>query len=798
MKTALLSISAVLMSLISLAQYPVVTIKDIQEVSQANLGNCNDDENFLGDTVIVRGKVVMDGDLAVPSGVGVNPGHKNFWIQQGDGGPFKGIDVFALSSTSPTEDPDNLLEGDSVEITGVVGNFQGESQIAPLDGASITILGQNQSINFQVISVGDLNDDQRNNILTTGEQWEGAFVEVQDVTVVSVSNFGGGRASFDVQDAQGNLMNVGDRFLVGRTQAAGGNFVPPSVGDQFDAIRGIVQHNKNFCPGAPGSRGYELQPFKESHYDYGASAPAISNISRTPAVPGSSQDVTVQATVTDLDGVVTSARVFYTTGASSTNYTQLNMNNIGGDTYEATIPAQNDGTLVKWYIQAEDDSALLNTLPNSDPNIETYLYRVRDNGLTIFDLQFTPFSNGNSPFNGETVTVEGVVTASQQTTGSGDLGFVYIQQENQPNYAGIWLRSAQSAGTLGGLERGDKVTVEGVVEESFGMTSLSDITSATVNGTGNIDATVLDPDMFTSYDPDMHEQYEGMLIEFQHPTAGQRLVIADTNPDAPSNFAEYRIGTGLGTGSRILAGRQSTSAFSSLWVSFVNSDRWEENNGVMNVRPYVMEPGNSLQSVTGIMYYSFGDMKLLPRNNEDFVEYSGPVTADYEVGSDTVCVFEEVTFTNASSIIADELAWDFGNGKTDNVEAPVVSFNAIGTYTVALTATNSFDSEDDTYSKDIEVVEGGNCGVGIQDADENATSVYPNPADEFITVATAFENGEVYSITIYDVQGRQVFNRTTMLPTSNISLVNFEAGTYIMEVRSADGSLSTTERIIKK
>lgn len=809
MKTTLLTISALILSVFCFAQYPVVTIKQIQEVTQANLGNCIDDENFFGDTVIVRAKVVMNGDLAVPSGIGAQDPHKNFWLQQGDGGSFKGIDVFALSSTNPIEDPHNLLAGDSIEVIGVVDSYNGESEIIPLDGSSITILGQNQPINYQVISVGDLNDNQRNNILTTGEQWEGAFVEIQNVTVAAISTFGGGRTSFDVQDAQGNLINVSDRFTVGRTQAVGGSFVPPIVGDQFDAIRGIILHDKNSCPGAPGQRGYEINPFDITHYNYGASAPAISNIARTPAVPTSAQTVGVQATITDLDGVVVSAKIFYATGASSTSYTQVNMTNTGGDLFEADIPAQSDGTLVKWYIQAEDDSALTNTLPNTDPSIETFLYRVRDNGLTIYDLQYTPFDNGDSPFTGETVTVEGVVTATQQTSGDGDLGYVYIQQENQPTYAGIWLRSATSAATLGILQRGQKVSVEGIVEESFGMTTLSDITSATPMGTGNIDPTVLNPDDFSVSTASLHEQYEGMLIQFSNPNSSERIYVTDTNVDAPSNFAEYRIGTDPydpNVGSRILAGRVSSSSPSSLFVSFVNGPQWVNESGTMNVRPYFVDQaptfgqeGNSMASVTGILYYGFGEYKLLPRNNNDFVDYSGPIDAAIANANDTVCLFDSIQFMNMSSIIADDVSWDFGNGQTSDIDNPITLFNTLGSYTVSLTVKNSYDNDSAVATRAIEVVEGGTCGVGILDnADENQVTVYPNPLDEAITVSTGFENGEVYTITIYDIQGREVYKRVTMLATETIGLDFMEVGTYILMVKDNAGSSIQTEKIIKK
>ena len=45
----------------------------------------------------------------------------------------------------------------------------------------------------------------------------------------------------------------------------------------------------------------------------------------------------------------------------------------------------------------------------------------------------------------------------------------------------------------------------------------------------------------------------------------------------------------------------------------------------MNVDVKVIDPHEYMDSLTGIMYYSFSNMKLLPRNNDDFHDYSDPV-----------------------------------------------------------------------------------------------------------------------------------------------------------------------------
>ena len=71
--------------------------------------------------------------------------------------------------------------------------------------------------------------------------------------------------------------------------------------------------------------------------------------------------------------------------------------------------------------------------------------------MGIYDVQYTPFKSGNSGFLGQEVTVTGVVTAS-----ANDLGYVFIQQENQLNWAGLMCIGST---TLSTLAIGDKITV---------------------------------------------------------------------------------------------------------------------------------------------------------------------------------------------------------------------------------------------------------------------------------------------------------------------------------------------------
>ena len=618
------------------AQYPLKTIQEVQTVSQQNLAAGIEASSIPStDTIRIRGVVIMD------AGLSTLVGGKQIWIQTNDGSSFSGIDLYQnFPGSTVTGDAGtgilSLVAGDSVEITGNVLEYQGETEFVPVNttpATPIQILGGGIAVKSKLITAAELNDANRNNILTTGEQYEGMFVEIRNLTVSTVDYFSNGtRVSFNIVDAAGNKINVSDRFKAFKLPAAGGTFVPPNVGDVLSSIKGIIAHSLN-------NRGYEMHVFDASQIVYGAAAPTISQITRSIKVPTSTDAITVTANITDKDGV-NSADLYYAVGVNSTSYTSVAMT-ANGNSYSAVIPAQADGSFIKYYISAKDNSTgqLVSRIPNV-PTEDPKFYVVRNAGMGIYDVQYTPFKSGNSGFAGQEVTVSGIVTAS-----ANDLGYIFIQQENQLNWAGLMCIGST---TLATLAIGDKVTVTGTVKENFGFTRIEAITSVAKNGTGTIAPIVLVADSFRKYSFTGTEPYEGMLVKFVG-NPGSTLKVVNSNADDPSNFAEYRVGpdtTDAGAGCRVIAGRVTSSVYSSLNVSYVTDTIWATISGVMKVAPIVVQKGDQMNSVTGIMDYSFSNCKLMPRNNADFENY---VRLNVGVNSNAINFGKVVAYPNPTS-----------------------------------------------------------------------------------------------------------------------------------------------------
>lgn len=234
-------------------------------------------------------------------------------------------------------------------------------------------------------------------------------------------------------------------------------------------------------------------------------------------------------------------------------------------------------------------------------------------------------SSDQSPFLGSRVTVRGIVTASAE---SDNLGIIYLQQSGVQAWAGIRINTGNS--NLLSLVVGNRVVVTGRVSESSGRTGLDEVVIDSIQGTGAIDPVELDPAVFTNYSLAENERYESMLVRLR--VDGQLINVVDVNADGPSNnFGEWRVGTDPGmpdVGCRILTGRSTSTAFSSLNVSYVNDSIWAFNSGVMQVDPIQVTTDTAFQAITGVVEYSFGNMKLLPRNNDDFVLRGGAVATE--------------------------------------------------------------------------------------------------------------------------------------------------------------------------
>ncbi|MCC7430896.1 lamin tail domain-containing protein [bacterium] len=111
----------------------------------------------------------------------------------------------------------------------------------------------------------------------------------------------------------------------------------------------------------------------------GNQPPALTGTNHSPQIPTSTDLVTVSVEATD-DSPLTYApgavALFYDSGSG---FSSLGMANTSGNTWQATIPAQANGTVVRYYVSATDNQGLVTTDPTNAPT-GFYLYQVNNSG----------------------------------------------------------------------------------------------------------------------------------------------------------------------------------------------------------------------------------------------------------------------------------------------------------------------------------------------------------------------------------------------------------------------------------
>ncbi|WP_170265165.1 T9SS type A sorting domain-containing protein [Salibacter halophilus] len=749
MKQLLLSAAAFLGLATAQAQFDTVSVYDIQYVDQSSLQSCNDTSSYLGDTVTVAGYVVTPGGYSELASGSSPTGQRPLLnivdtMNQGAGGPFHGVQIHGYwedenNNTITASTLNNIPANQLVYITGIVDAYDNETQIYPLTNTQTHIVVPGISVNEinpVSINLSDLQDGNGNNQIETGEQWEGSYVELTNLTVVtdeSYTSSGDTRNQYIVQDQSGNLIWIYDKFLGMKNSnwstynpnspVANGSFTPLQPGQVLDTLRGIIDHNSNGCFGPEDfSGGYRISPVYNSDIVRGISPAIITNVEKDVAIPTSSDDVTISADIVDPDGSVVNTTLYYSTNlnAGSVNFTSVNMSNTSADTYEATIPAQGDGTTVGYYIEAEDNDGNMSYFPitNAGQQQNVEFYTVRDNGLSIYDLQYIPYPNQNdaSSFVGEEVTVTGVVTASLKDY---DLGYVYIQDQNASEFGGIMLVGALQ---LAELQRHNIVTVTGTVQETgqeVTQLNVSDIVSIDSTTLDTISPIVLDPADTASKANRGWEKYEGMLVEYS--SINNRIHVTDDFYDYYGSWMVSSIDQAPNDqSSLVMSGIEAEQNFSSLYVSVVTQDTVQQS--ILEVDHILTDTTQSMDAIRGVMTSRYEDYKLTPRNNDDIIGFSVPLDS----------------------------------AQLEDTQLPT--------------------------------------GLAVINGNTVETALYPNPASNRLNVRVKGAQ-DLTTVELYDLSGRNVKTVRVNNGQNQIDIANLQAGVYLAVIKT-EGVKVQTEKII--
>jgi hypothetical protein len=470
-----------------------------------------------------------------------------------------------------------------------------------------------------------------------GEKYECMYVIIKNVTVIQAFTDG----HFIFADSAGNqgYMYDGSGYFTFRGHAIkGAGYKQPPTGTLLNYIRGVVipQSRAGTCG------DYNIMPLYPGDISVNKFGPQLTNLFRTPSPPATGQAVTVTYKAKNLNvgGVVDSSFFYYQLG-TKTPWVSTKVAPItgGGDSlYSVTIPAVNGDSLVSFYAKAYG-GGVFSTLP--DPT-NPWFYQVRAAGFSIKDIEYTPYSNGQSGFVGDTVTVSGIIIAD--TTDIKEI------TSNRPR---LWMESAAGPwngipiwGTTVGLgvdtlKRGDSVQVRGVVSNLNSRTNIQ-VTSWSLKqrGVAVPAPTVLPMSSSPYYDyllsnmPQVGNpqwaQWVGSLVQFTN------VYLTQLNADNPlgtssSNFGEYFLGASpppVSYGIRVDDnGTHSYYADTSAGYLTTGSSAYPTSHPYSPPKTQLIKVGQKISFIVGILDMSFSEYKLEPRKNSDF----GAITEVFQV-----------------------------------------------------------------------------------------------------------------------------------------------------------------------
>ncbi len=693
------------------AQYPLRTIREIQEVSLDSLRMLDtlqrtqlarwtaQRSRYYRDTVRVRGVCVVPAKVINFTAIGftlliADTANRTEW-----GGLF-------VRPPLSTGSPDttiyiqwgiaNVEVGDYIEFTGYIDEFPlndpvSGTQIVPLPAFPLTILGTAPVPPHVRKNVADFYRGQfpspgPNGIqFSTGEPMEFMRVTLTNLTVVAYVNQTNG--TFNMTDQFGNqiaTMDASKWFTTRGHRDPSSTYQLPPIGAIVDTIRGYIMTNS----GAEAPRGYRIAPLLPGDIVYGSAVlPVVTTHRRNPIIVPPDSSPVVSCRITRGSVGIQRAELRYS--LDNGPFVALNMAlNISDTTYRATIPQQSANTLVRYYISVTDslgNTVKLASSATDGSQTDTlrgfFFYTVLNRPVTIRDIQYTPYTNGRSGYIGASVTLSGIVTADTASlvlppTRFRGTNVWYLQTTNQP-WSGIWVHADSLSSQMLAMRNGDSISITGTVAENFDVTRLQFPGSPTIHTSNNPlpQPIVLPTNTFgagVGNGTPSAEQWEGMLVQFNNVT------VTDTFP----TFQEiYEFGVSDGSGQVIIRRdgkhRYTTTAQDSIGKTLIRQ-------------------GQRISYLRGIVYYSGNVYKVVPRADDDFgtissvgeLQHTSTIPEVYSLSQNYPNPFNPTTTMQFALPKSADVTLEVFNLIGQRVERLVSGFKEAGTYTLQFDASH--------------------------------------------------------------------------------------------------------------
>jgi hypothetical protein len=626
--------------------YPHVAVQDLQKVPLDSL--------LLADTLqasttrfsiqasrYYHDTVETTGIVVIPKGVmGFNSSGWNILLYDTASvtqwrGIWVKINVITDSSQATLDGFDALEAGDVVTLRGWIDEFPTNAlssltQFVYLPGHKITPIGHvpvPPPVKLDVATFYQGPYPGGKIRYSTGEPYEGMYVELTNLVIPSYSNAVNGTFNVIQNGNQISMYDASDYYTLRRANPPGHPYKLPLIQASIDTIRGVMW----VVSGGDNPKGYEIAPMLPGDLVVGTTNPSITAARRTPMVPkpADTAHVTVQAYAQSGGAAIDSVKLFYRFNSNA--FVGLQMTPPSGDsTWRAVIPPAPDSTFVRYYMKAYDHAGKTTPLASYSSSVASdtasgfFFYESMNRALTLRDIQYTPFSNAYSPYAADTVTAGALVTVSGTITA--DTSDIYLNgnpastvggtygwymQTGNAAWSGIWIVGDS---TMYPLHHGDSVSVTGRVEQwfSFGQrvtTRIAGIHAPVLLASGRtIPAPVAKATSvfasFVAHGASGAEPYEGMLVKFT------KVKVTNLAPYF-SDATWYEIGDSAG-GNTVWVHRDGKNSYTNIAADTATHPTWK-----------VLKVGDKISTLTGIIHFSVNRYKFVPRTDADFGTITG-------------------------------------------------------------------------------------------------------------------------------------------------------------------------------
>lgn len=208
----------------------------------------------------------------------------------------------------------------------------------------------------------------------------------------------------------------------------------------------------------------------------------------------------------------------------------------------------------------------------------------------------------------------------------------------------------------------------------------------------------------------------------------------------------------------------------------------------------VLQPNNSVQ-----LTYTFLDSNACASSGKTSIKIIPSPVLQFSAAPTQGVSPLKVDFFGLSFPEGNNWMWYFTNiitNKTDSIggQLPTYTFTDSGEYNVTLKADTAGCVETYTKNKFIRVgdtTQSGGGNVWVRDINNQKIKIYPNPANNLLTIELA---DEIEEITLYDVHGKKA-DATAIQSTKSaqISVANLADGIYLVRIKLTNQNYISTK-----